>query len=283
MHALPLGDQVRSAAILQIVSRLGIPLGIGLTTVIWASLDPSLKDAATTLDNNSLAATQRAYSSVFVATLCFSTGALLASPFACVGKLGIASTASDPSIPHISSDLEDANKDGPGDAYPDGRRVRAPLALKRISQLIQPRSSSLANASFKNAWRRSSAANSSFHLPLIPASGASGDGCDLELGLGLTSYDGQKSQRTSMAMAERVIWLVCEDCGASKRIVEPVGDPERYFYDGDICDRESGNSGSGTEASKQSGAPFSAGSEYHKSSADGDVPVNPRRFALVKS
>jgi MFS family permease len=38
------------------------------------------------------------------------------------------------------------------------------------------------------------------------------------------------SQRSS-ATADRVIWLVCEDCGASKRIVEQVGDPARYFYD----------------------------------------------------
>lgn len=36
----------------------------------------------------------------------------------------------------------------------------------------------------------------------------------------------------SSATVDRVIWLVCEDCGASKRIVEQVGDPVRYFYDG---------------------------------------------------
>jgi hypothetical protein len=39
------------------------------------------------------------------------------------------------------------------------------------------------------------------------------------------------SQRSS-ATGDRVIWLVCEDCGASKRMVEQVGDPLRYFYDG---------------------------------------------------
>jgi hypothetical protein len=36
----------------------------------------------------------------------------------------------------------------------------------------------------------------------------------------------------SSATGDRVIWLVCEDCGASKRMVEQVGDPVRYFYDG---------------------------------------------------
>lgn len=39
------------------------------------------------------------------------------------------------------------------------------------------------------------------------------------------------SQQSSTA-GDRVIWLVCEECGASKRMVEQVGDPARYFYDG---------------------------------------------------
>jgi MFS family permease len=39
------------------------------------------------------------------------------------------------------------------------------------------------------------------------------------------------SQRSS-ATGDRVIWLVCEDCGASKRMVQQVGDPVRYFYGG---------------------------------------------------
>lgn len=48
------------------------------------------------------------------------------------------------------------------------------------------------------------------------------------------ALDGQISNplRVSTSATERVIWLVCEDCGCSKRMVDKkVGDPVRYFYD----------------------------------------------------
>ena len=41
----------------------------------------------------------------------------------------------------------------------------------------------------------------------------------------------QPNSHRNSKLTERIIWLVCEDCGSSKRIVESVGDPERYFYD----------------------------------------------------
>jgi len=58
----------------------------------------------------------------------------------------------------------------------------------------------------------------------------------------------QQPQRNSTLTADRVIWLVCEDCGSSRRMVEPVGDPQRYFYDdeeggGDRCAARGGASG----------------------------------------
>jgi hypothetical protein len=44
--------------------------------------------------------------------------------------------------------------------------------------------------------------------------------------------DGQNTSRSSVAVTDRVVWLVCEDCGYNKRVVEKkVGDPVRYFYD----------------------------------------------------
>ncbi|KAH8911873.1 MFS general substrate transporter [Coniochaeta sp. PMI_546] len=48
---------------------------------------------------------------------------------------------------------------------------------------------------------------------------------------GMSNPQGPGSHRSS-ATTDRVIWLVCEDCGASKRMVEQAGDPVRYFYDG---------------------------------------------------
>lgn len=273
------------AAILQVVTRLGIPMGMGVTTVIWGSKNPAPKESFSPSDDQSLASLQQAYSRVFVATLCFSVAALLVSPFACVGKLGVASTASDRSIPQMDSGLRNINHDGPGDIADSVRPVRPPWAKKRVSQLIQPRSSSLGGASFKNGWRRSSAgANSSFHLPRIPGTRASADTSGFGLGLGLTvTDDDRKSQRDSMAMAERVIWLVCEDCGSSKRIVEPVGDPDRYFYDGAVCDGNGNDHGNPpVRVPERPATPLSPTSEYDEPE-DTVVPATTRarRFALV--
>lgn len=226
-------------------------MGMGITTAIWGSYSPAPKEAFSPSDERSLTLLHKAYSLVFVATLCFSVAALLVSPFACVGKLGVASTASDRSIPQTDSGLRNINHDGPNDVSDEGRFVGSPWAKKRVS---------LGGVSFKKDWRRSSAGgNSSFRLSRMPGSRASADASEVGLGLRSADDDG-KSQRDSMAMAGRVIWLVCEDCGSSKRMVEPVGDPERYFYDGATYD------------GKRPSTPLSPTSEYD----DG------RRFGLMK-
>lgn len=228
MHVLPLNDQIAGAAILQIVTRLGIPLGMGITTVIWSSTEPS-------------------YTTAFSATIVFAAIALIVSPFARVGKLGIASTASLSScsahtgrlpalvrqslasVTPTDSGLRNLNHDGP-------THTKTDLKDKRLSQLIQPRSSSLAGV---KAWRNrySRGASSSTHLPLVPGSRNSA----IAVGLSKESKDesrrlSQQPQRTSTAMAARVIWLVCEECGSSKRIVEAIGDPDKYFYDASWVD-----------------------------------------------
>lgn len=279
---------MRGAAILQIVTRLAIPMAMGITTVIWGSYNPAPKAAFSPSNDQSLAPLQHAYSLVFVTTLCFSVAALLVSPFACVGKLGVASvasTASDRSIPQIDSRLRNLNHDGPTDLSDGARPARSPRAKKRVSQLIQPRTSSLGGASFKNAWRRSSAgANSSFHLPRIPGTRASADTSELGIAMGFTSADDdRKSKRDSMAMAARVIWLVCEDCGSSKRIVESVGDPERYFYDGAVRDGDRNECVKrSAPLSKRASTPLSLTSEYDEpDDITGPVTTGVRRFALV--
>lgn len=258
---------------------------MGITTAIWGSHNPAPNESFSLSDDRSLASLQQAYSLVFVATLCFSVAALLVSPFACVGKLGVASNASEGSIPQIDSGLRNLNHDGPSDVPASFRPVRSPWMQKRVSQLIQPRSSSLAGASSKNVWRRSSAgANSSFHLPRILGSRASADASGLGLGLELNSTDGdRKSQRDSMAMAERVIWLVCEDCGSSKRIVEPVSDPERYFYDGAVCDGDQSECANrSARLSKRPSTPLSPTSEYDEPEETvAPATTGARRFALT--
>ncbi len=83
----------------------------------------------------------------------------------------------------------------------------------------------------------------------------------------------QKQQRNS-TRAERVIWLVCEDCGSSRRMVEPVGDPKRYFYDDDDG---SGNKNGAAAAFTAVGAGTATATETTTE------PATARRFPLVKA
>lgn len=262
VHVLPLGDQIVGAAILQMVTRLGIPLGMGITTVIWST-------------------TEHSYDKTFIAIISFAAVALFISSFARIGKLGIASTTN---LPSSSADL--------GRLPPLFRHSTASLSLtdsifknlnhdgpvhikgKRLSQLIQPRSSSLPGA---RLWskRTSKRASSAFGLPQIKGSRVSG--------MGVESSDdamdecrrlSQIPQRTSTAMAARVIWLVCEDCGSSKRIVESVGDPDRYFYDA------SGVKSDEVVAESKEIRPRSS---VFLSVDDDSTAVNSRQFPLLSS
>ncbi|ROV91352.1 hypothetical protein VMCG_09694 [Cytospora schulzeri] len=260
IRVLPLADQIVGASILQIVTRLGIPLGMGITTAIWSS-------------------TEYSYTNTFIATIAFAAIALIVSPFARIGRLGIASTASIPSssgnlgrLPTLfrhsdtslsltDSIFKNLNHDGP-----------AHVKGKRFSQLIQPRSSSLPGV---RAWKKRSSkrASSSFHLPQIPGSRISGAG----VGVPDETMDecrrlSQTPQRTSTAMASRVIWLVCEDCGSSKRIVESVGDPDRYFYDASGVE-------DGAFAEPKKARPRSS---VCQNVEDEGAAVSKRRFSLLK-
>lgn len=249
VHALPLEDQVRGAAVQQVLTRLGIPMGMGITTAIWGSYSPAPKEAFSPSDGGSLTLLHDAYFFVFVATLCFSGAALLVSPFACVGKLGVASTASERSIPQMDSGLGKMNHDGANDLADEVRSVHTPWAKKRDSQVIRARTSA--------------GANSSFRLSRMSEVG---------VGLGAGSpEDERKSQRDSTAIGGRVIWLVCEDCGSSKRMVEPVGDPERYFYDGAT-----------SEDKNRPSTPLSPTPVYDEAEKRASVGTGARRFALVK-
>lgn len=257
VHVLPLTDQIVGAEILQIFARLGIPLGMSMTTVIWSSTKPS-------------------YTKTFIATMVFAGVALCISPFARLGKLGIASTPSLPSssgysgrlfrrspasLTRTDSELKNLNHDGPA-------HVRG----KRLSQLIQPRSSSLVGG---KAWKRRSSKvrSSSFHLPEIPGPRISGSGIGLSDEIMSDGHRISQTQRhSSAAMTSRVIWLVCEECGSSKRIVEPLGDPNTYFYDASGVE-----DGVVTEMRNTEAPP-----SVYRNVKNAGAAVNKQRFSLIQ-
>lgn len=273
------------AAILQLVIRLAIPLGIGITSAIWSSQAPSPNVSAKDFDTTSATTLQLNYSHVFIATLSFAAIAFVVAPFARLGKLGVASTATNPSLPHTDTGLKTLNLDGGGyGGYVPKKNSSGSTSTGLTRYKIQPRNSSLL-ATGLNGLRRTSTGSTSFHLPRIGGSRSSGDTSGLGLEFGNTNTEDSKLQRTSIAaMTERVIWLVCEDCGASKRIVETVGDPERYFYDSND-DEDSGARKTAQEVALTPSMPSSHhSSECHElegSVAEIGVVVDRRRFELV--
>lgn len=292
---------------LQLVTRLAIPLGIGITTAIWSSWFPTPMEATTNLKVYSLATLQLPYLNVFIATLSFAAVALLVVPWAPLGRLGVASTATDSSLPRVDTGLKNINLDGPGDSEDEPQReatteegCSAPCGMRFK---IQPRRSSLIATSLNHSgWRRTSTGASSFHLPRIGGSRASGDASGLGIGFGCSDdgnndkgNDGKTQGPSTAAIAERVIWLICEDCGASKRIVEPVGDPARYFCHVDEAeDTTSGNTAIDRALGPNPSSPTrsipSPSSKYSSvyqdpeanvSVAERGVLVDRRRFELV--
>lgn len=274
-------------AILQLIIRLAIPLGISITSAIWSSQFPTPNNAAKSLDTASASVTtlQLPYSHVFIATLSFAAIAFIVAPFTRLGKLGVASTTTNTSLPRTDTGLKTLNLDGGGDRGYVPKKSNSGSTSTGLTRFkIQPRNSSLL-ATGLNGLRRTSTSSTSFHLPRIGGSRSSGDTSGLGLEFGNTSIEDSKLQRTSIAaMTERVIWLVCEDCGASKRIVETVGDPERYFYDSN----EDEDSGPKKTAQELSVTPPTSSShhssvchELEGSVAEIGVVVDRRRFELV--
>ncbi|KAJ4396602.1 hypothetical protein N0V93_000823 [Gnomoniopsis smithogilvyi] len=284
-QTLSFEDQIVGTAVLQLINRLAIPLGIGITSAIWSSCFPATGNTITNLHTGPVTDVQVSYFYVFIATICFAAVAVVVASFSRLGKLGVASTATDPSLPHVDTGLKSINLDGGGDRkYLVNKGNPGPQIITLMSLKFQPRNYSLLGGTF-NDLRRTSTGAASFHLPRIGDPQASGDASELDLGFGISDDGDSRSQRKSTtAMTERVIWLVCEDCGESKRIVEPVGDPERYFYDTKADEDVRAKMGVRDETLTPPTPLFKSSSVYREQEAgvaEVGVVVDHRRFALV--
>lgn len=213
--ALPLEQHATGVAIVQTMIRLTIPLGLAATTAVHSSFDERPDNAYPELP----------FTNTFFVLLATGVFCLALVPFIRIPKTGGFASSADGSI-CVTVHLRD-----PTTAPAECKSVleatatdpRRPRNLSTCRAQIQPRSSSLVGSQ----WRAQPRANAT----LITTPGATA-------GPPLLGRDGRRpnlittsTPRSSPATAERVIWLVCEECGASRRIVEPVGDPARYFYD----------------------------------------------------
>lgn len=170
------------ASLLQTTMRLGIPLGMAVTTAVWSSFSGHVLDISV------------AYSRTFVTTTAFASCSLAMAPFIRIGRQG--SERNDP--PEEAEEIQAA-----------GHR---PSKRWSIVETISNQSSAA-----------SPKPKGSVRTPSLPSDA-------------LTLEKSRNSSRETVGTdytRPKLVWVVCEQCNASRRITNPVGDPAKYFND--IC------------------------------------------------
>lgn len=182
------------------VSRLAIPAGLAITTAIHSTFSERSDNVFPEVP----------YINVFYCTMSLSVLALTLVPFLQVDR-SVSNGGRKSTSLLVNVDTS------------ENRNHKDVAAVSAFS--IQPRKSSLYPSQdlhpSTSAAGRKSATESNHDSPYA------------EFGPGSQGTGNKPTVTTlrSSAGADRVIWLVCEDCGSSKRMVEQVGDPVRYFYD----------------------------------------------------
>lgn len=205
------------------VVRLAIPLGLATTAAVWSTVRKG------SLERRS----PEAYSKVFIAMASIGGVSLLVSPFINIGKLGHHGRRKDVLGDKEAQRVSEASQSTAGEKIPTVA-IESTIPLNGDAGVwrgaqIGPRASSLST----NLVRRSVAS----HRVL---SRATADDSDIA-GLPLPRVPGRHSRdhstlrcssQYSTPRTDRVMWVVCEDCGVRKRAAaEPLGDPKRYFHD----------------------------------------------------
>ncbi|KAF3018108.1 hypothetical protein E8E14_007059 [Neopestalotiopsis sp. 37M] len=184
LSVLPLEHHSIGASLLQTTLRLGLPLGLGVTTAVWTSLngqhDPTLP-----------------YTKTFIVTTAFAGFSLLLAPFIRIGQQGV----SQPQSP----------KEENSDKY---------RPSKRWSYVETISSSTSSSSSSSSPTSRNSPKP---ELPPIRTSSFSSE---------LSIEKNRNSSRDTAASEgpkSKIVWVVCEQCNASRRVTDSVGDPTKYF------------------------------------------------------
>lgn len=206
LSSLPLKHHSIGASLLQTATRLAVPLGMGVTTAIWSSYDGKGHDVYPEL----------AYTNTFITTTSFAGITLLLVPFIRIGRQG--------------HSKDDASKSKGGNSKPS-----TPVPP-------QPRPTSRRNSRNENGNRPSKrwspvdtlapSVNSEEQHKQAPS--MSSQSSLRSTDTFRTSGTARTTIRRGRSPSERVVWVVCEECGTSKRHTQQhntVGDPARYFND----------------------------------------------------
>ncbi|KAI1425027.1 major facilitator superfamily domain-containing protein [Xylaria sp. FL1777] len=212
LSSLPPEHHSIGASLLQITSRLGVPLGLAVTTSIWSSYDGKADWSQPEL----------AYTHTFIATTAFSGLPLLLVPFIRIGKQGVTKR------PNSDAEVDTASQ------------------VKRRSLLLSTSSlppTDSDKSSLKDVDRRPSKRWSPVESMVPSTTGrrsTRAPSISSQSSMGMDTSKSDSVARTAIrrgrCSSEKIVWIVCEECGTSKRQRESssqavVGDPTRYFND----------------------------------------------------
>ncbi|KAI1179279.1 major facilitator superfamily domain-containing protein [Nemania sp. FL0916] len=212
LSLLPAEHHSIGASLLQTASRLGVPLGLAITTSIWSSYD----------GNADWSQPELTYMHTFIATTAFSGLSLLLVPFIRIGKQGF---------------VQRPNSDSALDTISETKR----RSLLLSTPPLQPTESD--KGSIKGIERRPSKRWSPVGSVVPSMAGrrsTRGQSISSQSSMGMDTSRSESVAKTAIrrgrCSSEKVVWIVCEECGTSKRQRESashsvVGDPARYFND----------------------------------------------------
>ncbi|KAI1140544.1 MFS general substrate transporter [Hypoxylon sp. FL0543] len=206
LSSLPIKHHSIGASLLQTASRLAVPLGMGITTAIWSSYDGERLGPFPEV----------AYTKTFMATTAFAGISLCLVPFIRIGRQG--HSKYEPSA-HQDGNAKSSIPDFPRPPPPppqyagndNGHRPSkrwSPVGTIATSA-VGERQHTAAPSVYSQSSRRSADSPS-------------------------TNGTARTTIRRGRSPSERVVWVVCEECGTSKRHNQPhsaMGDPARYFND----------------------------------------------------
>ncbi|KAI2630036.1 major facilitator superfamily domain-containing protein [Xylaria nigripes] len=211
LSSMPSEHHSIGASLLQTTSRLGVPLGLAITTSIWSSYDGKADWSQPEL----------AYTHTFIATTAFSCLSLVLAPFIRIGKQGSVKPNPDAEVnidtrakqrPFLLSTSLPLPTDGDKSSIKDGG-YRPSKRWSTVGSLVP-----------SSSGRRSTRA------PSISSQSSMGMDTSRSDSIAKTTI------RRGRYSSEKLVWIVCEECGTSKRQRESssqtvMGDPARYFND----------------------------------------------------
>ncbi|KAI1499836.1 major facilitator superfamily domain-containing protein [Biscogniauxia marginata] len=235
LSSLPLKHHSIGASLLQTTSRLGVPLGMAVTTAVWSSYD----------GKGDVPSLELAYTNTFITTTAFSGLSLILVPFIRIGKQGETkretsdperSESSKPTTPLLPPPRPPPTITHEDEKEKDKKKKKDKEKENRPSKRWSPMETLTAPSSVTG------------DRPPTVAASVSSLSSQRSMDTLRTDTTARTTIRRGRSPSEKVVWVVCEECGTSKRHTESahsvLGDPARYFND-PACGGGVGSSGGG--------------------------------------